>query len=70
MEVLAAHGAIAEYYAIDMVLHPDEVIDEFTERQASAITENLTAEHAEAVVRRPCPHHPTHAAVVTTKLVN
>src|ERR1051325_11148487 len=33
--LLAAHGAIAEYYAIDMALHPDNIIDEFKERQAS-----------------------------------
>jgi len=50
--LLAAHGAIAEYYAIDMALHPDNIIDEFKERQASAITANLTPEHAEAVARR------------------
>lgn len=54
MNLLATHGAIAEYYAIDMALHPDEVIDEFKERQAVAITANLTVEHAEAVVRRAC----------------
>lgn len=52
MDLLAAHGAIAEYYAIDMALHPDAVINEFKERQAAAITANLTSEHAEAVVRR------------------
>lgn len=52
MELLAAHGAIAEYYAIDMALHSSEVVDEFKERQAAAITANLTPEHAEAVVRR------------------
>jgi len=52
MALLAAHGVIVEYYAIDMALHPDEVIDEFKKRQADAITANLTAEHAEAVVRR------------------
>jgi hypothetical protein len=52
MELLAAHGVIAEYYAIDMALHPAEVINEFKERQAGAITANLTAEHAEAVARR------------------
>ena len=52
MELLAAHGAIAEYYAIDMALHPDDVVDEFKERQAVAITANLTSEHAQAVVHR------------------
>lgn len=51
MELLAAHGVIAEYYAIDMALHPDEVINEFKQRQAGAITANLTSEHAEAVTR-------------------
>jgi len=52
MDLLAAHGAIAEYYAIDMALHPDSVINEFKERQARAITANVTSQHAEAVVRR------------------
>lgn len=51
MDLLAAHGAIAEYYAIDMALHPDNVIEEFKERQAAAITANLTRDHAIAVVR-------------------
>lgn len=52
MELLAAHGVIAEYYAIDMALHPGEIVDEFKERQAEALIANLTAAHAEAVVRR------------------
>ena len=50
LELLAAHGAIAEYYAIDMTLHPNDVIDDFKERQAAAITANLTPEHAEALI--------------------
>jgi hypothetical protein len=29
MERLAVHGAIAEYYAIDMAIHPGDVISEF-----------------------------------------
>lgn len=52
MKLLAEHEVIAEYCAIDMALHPDDVIDEFKERQASALTANLTAAHAEEVVRR------------------
>jgi hypothetical protein len=52
LEILAEHNVIAEYYAIDMLLHPKVVIDEFKERQAAAITANLTSEHAKAVVRR------------------
>jgi hypothetical protein len=51
MLLLAAHGVIAEYNAIDMSLHPDDIIDEFKQRQAAAITANLTPEHAEVVVR-------------------
>jgi len=51
MLLLAAHGVIAEYNAIDMSLHPDDVIEEFKQRQAAAITANLTPQHAEAVVR-------------------
>lgn len=51
MELLAGHGVIAEYYAIDMALHPAEIIDEFKERQAGALTANLTPAHAEAVAR-------------------
>src|SRR6516164_408742 len=38
MELLAAHEVIAEYHAIDMSLHADEVIEEFKERQAAALT--------------------------------
>src|SRR5258708_29451049 len=52
MELLANHSVIAEYYAIDMELHPAEVIDEFKERQAGALTANLTPAHAAAVVQR------------------
>ncbi len=51
-EPLAAHDVIAEYYAIDMAQHPNEIIDEFKERQAAALTANLTPQHAEAVARR------------------
>lgn len=52
LDLLAEHYVIAEYYAIDMSLHSDDVIDEFKHRQAAAITANLTSEHAAAVVRR------------------
>ncbi len=51
MELLGGHDVIAEYYAIDMALHPDEIIDEFKERQAGALTANLTPAHAKAVAR-------------------
>lgn len=33
MNVLAAHNVIAEYYAIDMALHPGHIIDEFKKRR-------------------------------------
>jgi len=33
MALLAAHGVIVEYNAIDMALHPDEIIDEFKKRR-------------------------------------
>jgi len=52
MNLLARHEVIAEYCGIDMALHPDDVIDEFKDRQAAGITENLTPAHAEAVVRK------------------
>jgi hypothetical protein len=52
MKLLAAHGVIGEYYAIDMALHQGAVIDEFKRRQAAAFTENLTPAHAPAVVQR------------------
>ena len=52
MKLLAAHGVIAEYRAIDMPLHPSEVIDEFKSSQAALLTEHLTAAHAAAVVQR------------------
>ncbi len=51
ISLLASHGSIAEYYAIDMVFHPNDVIDELKERQAAAITANLTSEHSGQVVR-------------------
>ena len=41
MKLLAAHDVIAEYRAIDMALHPSEVIDEFKSRQAASLTEHL-----------------------------
>src|SRR5262245_38966833 len=52
MNLLAVHGTIAEYQAIDMTLHLNDVIDEFKERQAAALTANLTPAHAVAVARR------------------
>jgi hypothetical protein len=52
MNLLVTHEAIAEYHAIDMTLHPNDVIDEFKERQAAALTVNLMPAHAEAVARR------------------
>ena len=52
MKLLAAHDVIAEYRAIDMALHPSEVIDEFKSRQAASLTEHLTPTHATAVVQR------------------
>jgi hypothetical protein len=52
MKLLAAHSVIAEYYAIDMALHQSAVIDEFKARQASALTENLTAQHSPTIVQR------------------
>lgn len=51
VDLLAAHGAFVEYYAIDMSLHCDEVVNAFKERQAAALTENLTPLHAEELVR-------------------
>ena len=48
LKLLSKHGAIAEYQAIDMALHPEDVIDEFKERQAAALTASLTAAHSEA----------------------
>lgn len=52
MNLLAAHAAIAEYQAIDMTLHPNDVIDEFKERQAAALIANLTPVHADVIARR------------------
>ncbi len=51
LELLAAHNVIAEYVAIDMSLHPEDIVDEFKLRQATAITANLRHEHSEAVVQ-------------------
>ena len=48
----AAYDAIAEYYAIDMALHPNEIIDDFKNGQAAALTQNLTPMHAAAVIQR------------------
>ena len=52
MCLLAAHEAIAEYYAIDMVLHPNDIIDDFKKGQAAALTQNLTPMHAQAIIQR------------------
>ena len=52
MNLLAAHNAIAEYYAIDMALHPADIVNDFKNRQATALTENLTPSHTEAIVRQ------------------
>src|SRR5579862_1059555 len=51
MALLAGHDVIAEYRAIDMAQHPDEIINEFKQRQADALTANLTPAHADAVAR-------------------
>ena len=50
-DLLAAHDVIAEFRGIDMQLHPSVIIDEFKERQAVALTENLTPRHPEGIVR-------------------
>ena len=50
-DLLDVHEVIAEYCAIDMVQHPDEIVDEFKKRQAVALTANLTPKHAETVAR-------------------
>lgn len=52
MKLLASHGVIAEYYAIDMALHGPEVIDEFKGRQADELTAHLTPAHHPDIVRR------------------
>lgn len=52
MAILAGHEVIAEYYAIDMAQHPDEIINEFKQRQAGALTTNLTPAHADGFVRQ------------------
>jgi hypothetical protein len=52
LQLLTAHEVIAQYHAIDMTLHPDDVIDEFKERQAAALTANLTPDHAQTIARR------------------
>jgi hypothetical protein len=52
LRLLAAYDAIAEYYAIDMALHPNEIIDDFKNGQAAALTQNLTPMHAAAIIQR------------------
>jgi len=52
LRLLAVYSVIAEYRVIDMALHPKPVVDEFKLRQASALTEHLTAEHSVAVRQR------------------
>jgi Protein of unknown function (DUF3800) len=56
MRLLADHEAIAEYYAIDMALHPGHVIEDIKERQAAALVANLTPEHHPNVVQRLHTH--------------
>ena len=69
MKLLAAHGVIAEYGAIDMALHPSEVIDEFKSRQAASLTEHLTPTHAAAEVIRTMTNQLFVQAFVTIELI-
>jgi hypothetical protein len=51
-QVLADHEVIVEFQALDMALHPDTVVSEFKERQADAITANVTPMHQPTIVRQ------------------
>jgi uncharacterized protein DUF3800 len=45
LHMLSRHDVIVQFFAVDMAMHSDVVVDERKARQADAVTENLTPEH-------------------------
>jgi hypothetical protein len=48
--LLADHDVLIEFRAVDMALQPDTLINDFKERQAAAITANVTPRHQPTMV--------------------
>jgi len=51
IELVGRHGALVEFFAIDMDTHRAVVVDDFKARQSLNVVANLTAEHHENIVR-------------------
>ena len=51
IDLVRHHGALVEFFAIDMDVHRADVVDDFKARQALNVVENLTAAHHENIVR-------------------
>lgn len=49
-ELLIRHGAIAEFYAVDMAAHPADVIEQLKRAQGHELTAHITDEHKPAIV--------------------
>jgi hypothetical protein len=45
IDLVSRHDVIVQFFAVDMEMHGDKVVDDFKARQADAVTENLTSEH-------------------------
>lgn len=52
IHLAAQHGCFVEFVALDMSTHSPEVIQDFKNRQADALTANLTPEHNPNIVRQ------------------
>jgi hypothetical protein len=51
IDLVCRHGALVEFFALDMDVHRADVVDEFKAGQALAIVENLTDAHHDNIVR-------------------
>jgi Protein of unknown function (DUF3800) len=49
VELVSRYDVIVQFFAVDMEMHSDKVIDDRKARQADAVTANLTLEHHPAV---------------------
>jgi len=50
-QLLAQHDVFVEFQAIDMSLHPAQTVETLKERQAAAITANITPQHQPTMIR-------------------
>jgi hypothetical protein len=49
-KLLADHDTLVEFKAIDMAIHPTEIINDFKQYQAAAITANITSQHQPTMI--------------------